>query len=53
MKTLEESLAQTRTESLSDVTKGLDELKGELRAARQREEEQQQALQAARLVVQA
>ena len=50
---IEESLAQTRTESLSDVTKGLDELKGELRAARQREEEQQQALQAARLVVQA
>ena len=47
---LTKGLAQQRSESLTDVRSGLNELKGELRAARQREEEQRLALQAARQV---
>ena len=38
--------------SLEDVSKGLDELRSELKISRQREDEQRMSLQAARLVVQ-
>jgi hypothetical protein len=48
---LSSSLAASRSESLSEVRIGLDELTHELRAARAREEEQMQRVQAARLVV--
>ena len=49
---LSQSLQAQSSESLSDVSRGLDELRAELRAARQREEEQRLALHAARAVVQ-
>ena len=49
---LSQSLEAQRTGSISDVVSGLDDLRSELRAAREREEEQRLALNAARLVVQ-
>ena len=49
---LEKSLELQRSESLSDVHRGLDELRAELRSSRQREEEQRLAVTAAKVLVQ-
>ena len=49
---LSQTLQAQSSESLSDVNRGLEELRAELRSARQREEEQSLALLAARAVVQ-
>ena len=46
------SLEMQRSSSLEDVHKGIDELRAELRGARETQEQQRMALESARLVVQ-